>query len=145
MGPYRTIWENRLSKQDGVGRTGSAILEISPYSTVACKIGFCHEDRWKSSIRSIRIKIDCSAPRRLTTPCTPLWLPHSFAKPSPCRNPFYWDSSSHSLRWLCLLEASMPCLLAAATGAAAQIMEESLGINTDHFSVFFVVSLNSFN
>jgi hypothetical protein len=39
----------------------------------------------------------------------------------------------------------MPCLLAAATGAAAQIMEESLGINTDHFPVFFVVSLNSFN
>jgi hypothetical protein len=39
----------------------------------------------------------------------------------------------------------MLCLLAAATGAAAQIMEENLGINTSRFAVFFVVSLNSFN
>ena len=39
----------------------------------------------------------------------------------------------------------MPCLLAAAPVAAAQIMEENLGINTGRFPVFFVVSLNSFN
>jgi hypothetical protein len=30
-------------------------------------------------------------------------------------------------------------------GAAAQIMEESLDINTDRFPVFLIVSLNSFN